>query len=421
MFKRIKELLSKPEPTEIEVDESRLKSWLEEETQKRLEEFEKEAAEIDNEIGEIKKEIEKKLEDLNKAELKNTKITTKEIQYMQGNRQSFIKNVQNFLYNLPYNQDGELFSQSQENFFEALDELNKSNRKPAAILQHFFANEVRYIGNDILTLENKYKNAKELYSGKHIETLKKALAEIQAYYNQNVKVETYQKKLKEKEKEIRNLENEKERIQVEMQRLEETPGFKKFNELVEKKKEINEKIKKLKENVQNNFSLLYPAIKKYSRSCLDEELCNSLLNSVPETLNKYESDRIMKFIDKLSENLKENKLELKEKKKEKAENSIKKINKEDIDSFKENLKELKKNRRDIEYKLQNNQLLTDYSELGYRLEHLNKKKEKKKEEIKHFKEKDFTVDAKTPENIIDQLNEEIPDMNLVLKSKNNDN
>ncbi len=414
MIGKIRAFLNKNQPIEKEIKESELKDWIEEELEKRVNEFEDETYKIDEEVGAIKKSINDKLDNLENANLKNTRITVKEKQYMEGNRQSFTKNLKNFLYNLPYNSDSDFFLQSQENFFGALDSLNKNNQKPVSILKHFFANEVRDIGNDIKSIENNYKQAKKIYKSKKIETLKKCLDEVNEYFDETSKLNEQKKKIFEKNKEVSQMEKEIKKIEDEKQRLEQDTGYKKFQELIENKKNINERIEKNKERIQDELSQIIPAVKKFSRNSLDDELGESLLSSVSHTLYHFDTKRVLKFLESLQKNLEKGNIELKDKKREKVQRAIKGIDEDLIDTYKEKLSSLKKERRKIENKIQNNQLLTDYSEIKYRLEHLKKKLENKKSEVKQAEEKKYELRTKKPPEIVKELDEELQDIKLTL-------
>ena len=417
MFEKIKSFFSAPEPEKIELDEKGLRDWLDKEIKGKTETFKTRLKEIEKEIEDLKKSVLEKLDELEGKKIEDVRVPVRIKNKFEGNKISFRKNIEYFFPKLPSLKGDEDLRLVKENLDKILDELNKVNHKPALVLKNFFSNEVMEIGNNIKSIENCYKKAMEAHEGLNLGILKQARENLNEYYNEKERIKQHNKNINQLEKELENLEKENKKIKNEIKNLENNSEYKKLLGLINEKESIEKKIRQEKEEVRNYFSTLGQAIKKFSRSSLDEEVGNSFSESIDDTFLLFDKKRIIDFLKSLQSSLEKGSLELKEKKREKSILFLKKLDPEYIETFKAQVSNLEKRKDEIEKIIDDNDLLNEHAELNNKLEQLEHRKKKKLEEINLEKSKEDKPKAKTPKNITEELDEKLDEINLIFTEK----
>ncbi|MFW6013826.1 MAG: coiled-coil domain-containing protein [Candidatus Nanoarchaeia archaeon] len=417
MFQKIKSFFSAPEPKKIEIDEKEFKNWLEKEIKKNTETFKTHLKEVNKDIDDLKKATQEKLNELDEKKIEDVRVPVRIRNKFGGNRESFRKNIENFFSKLPSIQADEDLVVTEEKLKSILDELNKANHRPAIILKNFFSNEVMEIGNDIKSIEKCYKKAKDIHDNLNLGTLKKAKADLDEYYHEKERIKAHKKNVFALEKELETLENEINEVKNKIKKIERNPEYKKIQKLIKEREQIDNNITYEKEKIRNSFISLSQAIKKFARASLDEEIGNSFLESVDDTLILFDKKRIMDFLNGLQKSLEKGSLELKDKKREKSLIVLKKIDSEFIDSFKLQISQLQEKRHEIDNIIESSELIVNRNQLKDQQEQLEYKKKQKLREVNLEKSKEDMPRAKTPKVIAEELNDQLKEIELVFVDK----
>ncbi|MCK5140470.1 MAG: hypothetical protein KAQ85_11560, partial [Thermodesulfovibrionia bacterium] len=181
MFELIRKLFVKDEEIIEKINPDDIKGWFEAKVKVLEEEIENKLVSLRHKLLERIKSTRETLKKLECAELRNPKISTRELQFMYGNKRSYLQRTDFFLKEIGDIIDYEI------GFFlihykEYVDNFLKSTSKSYRILQEFFANEVRDIAIAIKDLDkvvNELKADEKIHSYNQIEKIKKELISVE--------------------------------------------------------------------------------------------------------------------------------------------------------------------------------------------------------------------------------------------------
>lgn len=308
MFNFIKKFFAKEEIIE-KISPENLEQWFEERA-KLLE------GDIKTKITSLKKEFiekiriaENTLGNLEKAKLRNPNISVREIQFMEGNRKSYLQKTSYFLKQIEDIIDFEI------NFFlhpykEYVENFAKSTSRPYTILQEFFANELRGIAikiRDIDRIVEKIKNDEEIHSYSRIELIKKELASIE---NRKKKKKELSSSIKQVGSNLNKLEIEKKELQKQKQEIISSKEYKALVDIGQEKKETEAEIKKFKDDFYMQFSPLQRVLRKYQRMAYQYDKLIEHYHT--DALNAMVTDfslKIVEILKGMTKQIKEGKLQ----------------------------------------------------------------------------------------------------------------
>jgi hypothetical protein len=301
-------------------------------------------------------EIKEKLDNLSKLELMNKNITTKEIQYMQGNRKLFITNVNTFINNMDLDINCDLFLEKFEKFNQNEKRFIKNLQRCMMILSHFFVNETQNIMRDIAFIKKELDKLNEKYNKLNLNEFKEIIENIENYEAKqkekiivNKKITTKKKELKELKAKIQNNDNE---IHI----IENSKEYHVFKEDLEKNEKLKNELENLKKDLSNEFLPLSQALKKYQRTALNPKIVDETINSPIDSLINNKSNEISDMLLKLKTQIEKSSIELKDKKKDKAISTINKLNISYLESFFKNYNKIKKDFDDNNQKILNHNI-----------------------------------------------------------------
>jgi hypothetical protein len=412
MLKVLKKLFKQKERIGITLDT--LEEWFDKKTKFFYEENEHK---IDAIKIKIKEEIEKtkdNLQILKEAQLRNDKISTKELQFMDGARDFYIKRITQFLDNIVNNEENPPSFVNE--ILTTINEFGKATLKSYNILQHFFKDEAYKLAQNIKKIEDSLKELKQRFENEKIKNIEEIKEIIRIFRENTSKKEEIKHKISEIEKNRIELEKEKKDILVKISNKEQSQEFKEYHRLNVEEFKINEQIDELKDEIIQYFSTLDHSLKKHIK--LHPEDAEFLNKYIEEPLKALVDDyelKIKKILEKVKKNIHDKKIELKDKKKEKTLSVLNKINEAKLAAFlteynqlmvdlrntKERIKQisimdeiedikidLKKKKQDIESNI------TQTNSLKEKLRNINLPEEKNniKQKISDFLDIEFDLD-----------------------------
>jgi hypothetical protein len=377
MISFVKKLLKKREKIGITLD--KLEDWFEKQTNSSSEDIENKISQINENLkNEINKTIEN-IENLKNAKLKNEQISTKEKQYMQGNRDFYIKRVSIFVNSIVIPKDNVL--KCLEKIHTDINAVSKSTAKAYQILQHFFSDETYKIAQNIKSIDSHFKQLKDILQNKEISMSKEVKEEIKNLKNTIEKEIKLKKEIKVVESKIKEFEQKKKQIISKLTNKEQGEDFQNYHKLKVDEYKINEQLNEIKDELFHYFSSIEHTLKKHIKINLeDEELLNKYLKDPLSALVKDSKLEIQNILRKITENIDTDKIEIKLKKKEKTLKTIENITEKKLNSFlmaqKDFLSELKNiNEKTAKYTIINE------------IEDIKKSIKKSEKEIQEFKDK----------------------------------
>lgn len=298
MFNKILKYFKKTK----ELDEKDFDKWYSEESSSVVKQLNQQIFEINNQIkGQIGL-VKESINELKNAELMNKNISKKEIQYMEGNREFFIKAVNRFLDNICFAEEINGLSQPISNFEDNAKDLLKSTQRSVVILNQFFEDEVKNIFSKIKKLEDNYNELKKVIDNEKHKKLNSLKEEMDNLDNNDKRKKQLETKIAEINNNLNNLNNE---LEVINKKNEELTFSDKYNWYLMRSRTIEEKERYLvseKDKINHIFSELSRAIKKYQRID-DDPLIELYLSDAAKAFLEDDQLKILPILRKLQNSI----------------------------------------------------------------------------------------------------------------------
>lgn len=336
---------------------------------------------IRKKIADEKNKAEENIIKLEHAKLKNPNIPERAKQIMEGNRKIYIPKVKTLLeeINLPENLNELL--EFCDSFNKNLDTFAKGTIRNYDILQEFFVVENSAIAANIRKLDELIKKVKKIIENAGIEKeneLKNKVSELQHKIKQkdDTKEEVKLKK-EELEKENKKVKEKENKIKE----LKEGSKYKKFTELVSKKKGLEQEIAEIETQVSSSFSVIKTALKKFERLTLEDKLVRKYLDNSLKTLLEDNKLKIVELVDKMKKSIAKGELKLREKKKNRILRELDKLTKNYLESFLNKHTELNKKADELKSEINKAEIVKEIEEKQEALKQDNKQIEEKNQKI----------------------------------------
>ncbi|MFH0977759.1 MAG: hypothetical protein V1837_00510 [Candidatus Woesearchaeota archaeon] len=256
---------------------------------------------------------------LQKAVLKNPSISTREIQFMEGNREAYIRKVKLLVEALELPEKIQDLPSFQSEFVSKLDIFSTSTAKPYYILQEFFAHESKDIALSIKSIEQSVVEASHLYR-QFQESIGGSLNRRVAQFHSTVGAHDSTREMKKRLEQ--ELETEKQRLSsLNRQRstLQKSDSHKEFENSKRKLELLNNQLKEKKFEIHSQFSILEHGLKKYAKISYEhEDLANSYVDDPVSALLSDHELNVMFVLRNMRQAIEREELELKDKKKDKS-------------------------------------------------------------------------------------------------------
>ena len=138
---------------EIELDEISLEPWFRGEIDSKLSKSESNKEGLRTQFNQKIIELKEELLSLERAELQNPNVPIRTLDFMHGNRENYIKQVNQLITNLP-----ELGEDFKEKFDKLLDDFSKRTTRSYQILQEFFSHEIKNVAFKIKEISETAQN-----------------------------------------------------------------------------------------------------------------------------------------------------------------------------------------------------------------------------------------------------------------------
>ena len=275
--------------------------------------------EINDKIIEIKEKQEIILHNLrtfHKKSLMNSKISQREIQIMEGNRDQYVKKLSHFATNLDIPKDYlEMYDYSIK-FSEKLEQLGKELQKNTFVLSHFFENEIRELNKELNDIEKIIINIRIEFEKNNIKDLKDVQEKIKEIKLHKNKILDIQKQITEEQELKQGFEDKLKKLNERVSTITAGTDYKTLQNFKEEKELIETEIKYEFKELEELFSEIETALKKYAYRNPDKKIIKSYLDNLQETFLADSELEISQIITDTIPLVENETLELKDKKKE---------------------------------------------------------------------------------------------------------
>jgi len=349
LFKKTKDF------EEIKIELDGLASWFETESKRFIEDANNSLEPITKQLKAGIKETEENIEKLKNAVLSNPNISEREKQFMEGNRNAYIKAVRNFLNEILLVNDVKLLQKHYNGFDTKLDSFAKSTTRSYYILQEFFSRESSLIARNIKNISNLVNEINVLVTKKNIDSLKSIKNLIIGLRNKVEKKKRLEEELKRKLTIEEEIEKRLILLKKEINELEESNEKKNLVELINKKEDTVNKRKELEKDYLYYFSLLKKPLSKYIRVTIgDTALLNRYILNPIDAIHQDKELGIVELLNKMTNNIKNNQIVLDKRKKKRVLSILNKLNRNYFKDFLLNKKGISKNLEKVKQEINKN-------------------------------------------------------------------
>jgi len=214
--------------------------------------------------------IKEKANALEDARLRNPNIPEREKSFMVGNRASFVKHTRILLHQLDLPKDYTQIQEKYLEFMKHLESFSKHTFKSLQILNHFFEDETTAVKNNIAKLKILYDALDGLSKDKRYVAFNSLLLSIDKLENSKKGKKELKDEIKEQEVIIDTAKKEVKSLKKELDIKRDSDKFKKFLDIKDKKRELDEKLHHIRNTTLTTFSKFERALKKYARVAIDD-------------------------------------------------------------------------------------------------------------------------------------------------------
>ncbi len=332
--------------------------------------------EINDKIIEIKEKQEIILHNLrtfHKKSLMNSNISQREIQIMDGNRDQYIKKISHFATNLDIPKDYlEMYDYSIQ-FSEKLEQLGKELQKNTFVLSHFFENEIREINKELHDIEKSIINIRIEFEKNNIKDFKDIQEKIKEIKLHKNKIFDIQKQINEQQELKQGFDDKLKKLNERVDTITSGTDYKTLQSFKEEKELIETDIKYEFKELEELFSEIETALKKYAYKNPDKKIIKNYLENMQDTFLADSGLEISQIITDILPLVENETLELKDKKKETTINALNRL----VFSFLKNkhatISKLNASLKELNMKIMHNSSSLNISENQYWMNHTEEK------------------------------------------------
>lgn len=388
LFDRFKALLKKKEPLpDIVIPINQLENWLNQQSSEAILLLDKKLNEIYEQITQEITALKQHTTELQNAQLMNENIVLKAKQIMEGNRESYIKRLEQFISKLDVSNKGYFSAKNLITGFDSeLALFLEATQKNYYVLQEFFAHEtkavtntIQDIGKGIITLKGiiEQSNVDEMYHAKQL------LKEI---HDKERLIKEKEQIVAEKKQQVHDLLSLREKVEQKLESLKKSEAFNEFNSLIKKRDRVLKELNEIDKSLYEKFSILDRPLRKYMHSGEYEKLLAKYQVHAITALIEDETFELLQALEQVKKAIEQDAVALKDKQKEKVLEIISLLTKEELSEIKKNYLLLKAEKQELERRIKTSSLQQDYNELCYKVDHYHTKGKRIIEEINGFEQ-----------------------------------
>ncbi len=253
-----------------------LNAWLETHTNQNAKSISDAARPILDKIDDAIFANQANVNKLEHAELRNKNISSRELEIMKGNRQSYIKRTNMFLqqFSSLYDKENITYNDMKKlcEFYTAeIQVYHSATLKPYAVLQHFFANEAYVIAKNIKEIDDLMKQLQAIVQKQSVESItdiKEQVIRIQKKLERKAEIEAEKNTVEEEYVTMWELCQEAEN---KMNKLQSSEQYKRYLEVVAEAQGFQKKIEIHNASLVHSFSVVDKAVRKYAKTVPEKE------------------------------------------------------------------------------------------------------------------------------------------------------
>jgi hypothetical protein len=317
------------------------------------------------EINEKKELILHDLRTLHKKPLMNPNIPRYEINVMEGNRENYIKRISHFITNIDM----------PKNYLDAYDyclaysknmeQLFKDVQKNIFVLNNFFENEIKTTNRDLNKLEEIIINIRATFEKNNIETLKNISQKIKNMTKNIIRIKSIKQEIIEQQETIKTHQEKLDKLKERVNTIISGSEYRVLEDFKNEKEKAENEIKEIYKQIENEFSHIEHALKKYFYKNQDKKILKDYFDNFHETFIKDHNMEFAEIIKDLKLFVENNSIELKNHKKETTLAALDKLTHEFLSNLQKDIHKLEEVKSHAQTKITHNSASLNLSEQQY--------------------------------------------------------
>jgi hypothetical protein len=323
---------------------------------------------IDSKIAEAKDH----LSSLSSAELFNKKISDREVQIMEGNRQTYILKTNLFLTRLSSSKpaDIEAVQPYLELFAGEFEALAKGSARSYYMLSEFFHNEAAKVASCVKDIERLFGQLGQLNENYTSES--RPLAEIAELMdllkNSVARLKELKAEKKQEDVGLESLQAEEKRLEKEAKALMATAPHHELDRLKAELAAVTLELKKQGDALAADFTALDKALRKFAKKSNDELFIEDYLRDPASALISDTEGYIVPVLSRVKAGIENGSLELKDRMQEKALAKLGSMTEEYLSDFADSYKGLLSRRNLLREQIEEHPISRESLELAAKRE-----------------------------------------------------
>lgn len=381
VISKIFKFFSKKEIEIQTINKNELNNWIISQTSSNLDKTYNKLGFVRTEILEEKEKTEKNLQSLSVAKLKVKGIPEKAKHIVEGNRKTYLQKVRFFIQGINLPEKLEQIPEFCDSFDKNLDNFSTNTNRNYNILKDIIGEEAATIATNLNNLNNLIKKTKKIIEQSKIKEKDELLNKTKIFQEQVTKKKNLNKNIEIKNLEIKKETSDIKNIEKTIQKIKKEKKYLDYLELIDGKKSLELEIQDLRSNFSQSFSIIIPALKKYERISLDNNLIKLYLDNIILTLLEDKELKIVEILKKMKGSIIKGNIELKDKKIKKILKKIETLDDNHFRNFKTNYNEQKSKLKELIEKIEKIEIIEKIDDLRKKIETVNDLRNNKKRDL----------------------------------------
>jgi len=287
-----------------------------------------------------------------------------------------------------------------------IKEYENQIKEQRDFLEDFFKEEITDIDESLQEVKVNFELLDKKFSTintNNVNELKLKIKEFLENYKQQEELLEKQNKIKQN---LAKIEELKESFLDKIENLKSSPDYGKFHETINKRRIILDKISETKEIFEHDFSKIKSAIKLYNIKNY-RNILKKYLQEPFSALLEDEGEKLAPILTDVKRYVETGEIRLATDNKRKTIETIQKLNHTYLFEITNDYNQARNEKVQYDKILSTNKVMSDYSELEYKIDHINKKvkaqKEVLKEVITQIKSNDYKILISDIENHFEEI------------------
>lgn len=318
--------------------------------------------------------LQSNLDAIKNAKLLNDQLPTRVLQIMEGNRESYIRQHQQFIQQcaVPNTITYRNCLTFTDYFSQNITRFAKQTAKSHTVLSEFFSNEVSTINKDIKNMTEINLQIREVLDewAEEFTLIEQTKADITNLLAKSQTLAEIQEDIASTKQKLATSEELKEKLQRELEELKAGSDFSQFSGIDGEKKRLWREIKSVEDDITHAFGVLDRPMRKLSRVIVDNKpLLDAYAANPLNALLEDHSLEVITILQKLRLNVEDGTLGFVDKEKEKILLRIDELSKLTLAAKQTKYRELRGAMRILDEQLRQTKVLQDIDDATYKINH----------------------------------------------------